>query len=190
MMSVHSHSATPGPGAAPRTWRLEEAALAWTEGSRSGRLPYAEVARVHTYRLDGPWGAGTRIVLTPRRGRKLRITSMHRAGGILGADVERAGSFRPFARGLAERIAAANPAADVTAGAVWAPSRPAVMLLTLGFLLIAAMLGAVLAGRLPTAGLPVLVALCHAVPAGFHLVRPEPPRRIDIRDLPAVFGAA
>lgn len=165
-----------------RSFALTPDALVWRDRRGEGRLAFADIARVRLYRfpnLSGPDQG--RVVLKPRRGPKIVVSSVYYRG--LGRIEDRGESFAPFAQALLGRIAAVNPAAVIILG----PSRllwgTYLTLLILGGLVLAGALIAFASGAMTLKATPSLAILIAFLPVCWRAVRAGGPRRLTPAEL-------
>jgi hypothetical protein len=139
--------------AAERRYCAEAEALTWSEPAAAGKVPmqgrldYAQLRRV---RLRCPTGQQVAKVgvldLWPRRGRRMRIVSIHFRGVL---DVEdRAASYRDFVRALHAALVGRPPGTiDFRAGSTW-PGQLALwtIVLAIGVLMLFVLVGLLLGG--------------------------------------------
>jgi hypothetical protein len=164
-------------------------ALTWSEGDVERRLAYSDIRRIRTY--DSPGAAGVpasgRCIITPARGRKLVLTSLHYRG--LADFEDRAAQFQPFISNLISRVAAANPAAELISGMPiglwvgWIVIAAAIVLATPFILLVAVALWT--EGEEPSVSTVLALAFCLAMLLGIvplvRIIRRNRPRSLDPR---------
>ena len=102
-----------------RTYSLGPDALLWSDaGGGSGRVPYADILRVHIYSMPPTFGQTIRrTILKGRFKGKLMIAATHFLG--VGRTEDRAASYLAFVETLLQRVTAANPAVTIVAGHSW-----------------------------------------------------------------------
>lgn len=184
-MAAPTHSYRPNIFVPERTFRLEDGALAWSDGRVAGRLKLAEIARLRVYAMPASLVPGLRRCIVRRKGGgKVVIGSTHYLH--LGVTEDRAATWAPFVRALIERTAAANPAVILVSGQAWAMWAMWVLLTVGSLLVLAGMLAVLVEGEFPLGALVSVAVVAAFLPLCWRMVARGRPRTVDPRtaDLP------
>lgn len=161
-----------------RTFELGPDALSWKDERGTGSIKYADIERVHIYRVTTPFGpAIRRCVLHSRAGQKITIQSVHYVR--LAKTEDRIGTYGPFVRELTARVATRNPHAKFYAGlgkgyltAYW-------IILVVGPIVIVTTLLTLFVGGSTNPNIVPLVIFLIFLPAAWTTVRQGRARLID-----------
>ena len=98
-----------------RTFTLGPEGFRWSaKGGADGHMPYAEVRDMRLIAYTSPIGETFQCTVRARTGGKAKLRSAHYRS--LGNFEDRTGTYGPFVKALAERVAVAAPDAKFIAG--------------------------------------------------------------------------
>lgn len=118
-MTAPAHSVRNSLADKERSFTLGPDALHWSDAGGEGRMPYADVQRMHLIAYTSPIGETYQCTVRANAGKKIKLRSAHYVS--LNNFEDRGTTYAPFVRALASRIAVAAPQAKFIAGstALW-----------------------------------------------------------------------
>ncbi len=182
---VLAHSARLSLFSKERTYRLEPDALVWSEGDKSGRVPYDAIRHVHIYSIPPAMGRTVRrTVLKSDLSGKIVIAATHFVG--FGKFEDRSDSYFAFMEALLARVTAARPDVPIRVGQSWPLYIFWVAMLVLSVAMIPLIAAITLDGGLQPKAIPAIVVLLLFLPVSWKIVRRGRPRYADASALRAL----
>jgi hypothetical protein len=176
--STLTHSARLSLFSKERTYRLEPDALVWSEGNKSGRLPYDAVKYVHIYSVPPAMGQKVRrTILKSDLSPKVVIAGAHFAG--LGQFEDRSDSYFAFVEELLARVTAARPDVPIRVGQSWLLYGFWVAMLVLSAILLPLMAIIIFDGGFEPRAIPAIGIMLVFLPVSWKIVRRGRPRFAD-----------
>ncbi|MCC7274402.1 MAG: hypothetical protein IT561_17175 [Alphaproteobacteria bacterium] len=161
-----------------RVFRLEDDALAWSDGRNAGRIPYADIVSLRIYAIPASIVPGMRRCVVRRRGGGgTVIGSTHYVR--LGVTEDRSASWKPFVRELLVRVVAADPAVVLMTGQGWTMWSLWIALLAGSLAVLLGAAAALFAGDFPVGAIAAVAVVVALLPLCWRMAGRSRPRRLD-----------